>query len=70
MIDFRVALKHGKEYITILEMMRIHRRVILELKPNANQIQVRLAEDSYDENLVYIGKSIGALKHDFSKGGL
>lgn len=62
----RILFKHNKKYITLLELIRIYRRLVLEYKPEANQIQVKLVEDSYDENLFYIGKSIGALKHDFT----
>ena len=44
--------------------MRKYKRVVLEYKDAANQIQVKAIIDSYN-GLLRIGKSLGALKHDF-----
>lgn len=62
----RILFKYNGEYITLPELMRIMGRIVLEYKPEANQIQVKCVDDSFN-GILSIGKSIGALKHDFTK---
>lgn len=61
----RILFKYNGKYITLPELMRIKGCLVLEYKPEANQIQVKCVDDSFN-GLLRIGKSIGALKHDFS----
>lgn len=61
----RILFKYNGKYITLPELMRIMGRIVLEYKPEANQIQVKCVDDSYN-GLLRIGKSMGALKHDFT----
>lgn len=61
----RILFKYNGKYITLPELMRIMGRIVLEYKPEANQIQVKCVDDSFN-GLLHIGKSIGALKHDFN----
>lgn len=61
----RILFKYNGKYITLPELMRIMGRIVLEYKPEANQIQVKAVSESYKE-MFRIGKSIGALKHDFA----
>lgn len=60
----RIQIKQNGEYITLPELMRRQGRVLLEYKPLANQIQVKLVCECCDERLIVLG-SLGALKHDF-----
>ena len=52
------------EHIPLPDFMRKYKRVVLEYKDAANQIQVKAVTDSYN-GLLRIEKSFGALKHDF-----
>ncbi len=61
----RIQFKLNGTYITLPQLMRIMGRIVLEYKPEANQIQVKCVDDSYN-GLFRIGKSMGALKHDFT----
>lgn len=61
----RILIKYNGEYITLPELMRKVGTVVLEYNPAANQIQVKEVSDSYN-GLLRIGKSLGALKHDFT----
>ena len=61
----RIQFKLNGTYITLPQLMRIKGRIVLEYKPEANQIQVKCVDDSFN-GLLRIGKSIGALKHDFT----
>lgn len=61
----RILIKHEGKYITLPELIRIYGRLVIEYKPEANQIQVKTVSESYKE-MFRIGKSIGALKHDFT----
>lgn len=60
----RILIKRNGEYITLPELMREVGLVILEYKPAANQIQVKEAEQGFDG--FRAGKSLGALKHNFT----
>ena len=63
----RVLIKINGEYIPIPELMRQVGTVLLEYKPAANQIQVKAVSEIYN-GMFRVGKSLGALKHDFADG--
>ena len=66
MFSDRILMKdpETRKYIPLPEFMRKYGRVVLEYKPAANMIQVRTVEEGFD-GLLHIGRSLGALKHDF-----
>ena len=66
MFNDRILMKDPEtgKYITLPEFMRKYGRVVLEYKPAANMIQVKMIEEGFD-GLLHIGRSLGALKHDF-----
>ena len=60
----RIQIKHNGVYKSLPDFLYEIGTVVLEYKPLANQIQVKALEKDEFGGLV-IGRSYGALKHDF-----